>query len=128
MNQSTYWLSFCVAERSVGVILVDAPSFEEALRRVNEAGVNPGGEIMSIEITSDMKREIEVEKDLEGIATLALPRLKLMTRSQMEEVAKMKSLADMTPDERSEVERYAESVHEGCNGSSVKIVGSGETP
>lgn len=50
-----HWLSFADGERSegqqfLGACVVEAPSFLLAVFRTYELGINPGGEVMGIEI------------------------------------------------------------------------------
>lgn len=50
ISDPTWWMSFAdpnrpIGQQFLGVVLVDAPSFEAAFMAINAAGINPGGEI-----------------------------------------------------------------------------------
>jgi hypothetical protein len=52
VDSQWWWMSFCGAERPagqqfLGVAIIDAPTFEDALTKSWLTGVNPGGEILA---------------------------------------------------------------------------------
>lgn len=48
-----YWLSFASEEGNLGCALVEASSMEEAVTEAHRLGINPGGEVMGVEIPAD---------------------------------------------------------------------------
>jgi hypothetical protein len=50
----TYWLSFVVDGKNMGVIITDAPDEKAAIRKTWQMGINPGGEVLAFERTGDL--------------------------------------------------------------------------
>lgn len=74
----TWWLSFATNERSLGVMLVDAPTFEDAVAMTHVAKVNPGGEVAGAPIDEALATHATPE---ERAFIAQLPRMTLIQRS-----------------------------------------------
>lgn len=79
---TTFWMSFCDAEKPdgskfIGVALVEATSWQEALTVSHMTGCNPGGEIKFIEIEDE-----DIPPHMQGPMSVA-PRNTLMNRDDL---------------------------------------------
>lgn len=54
MKAIWWWLSFANNERNLGVALVKAGDFIEAVRRAHALGINPGGEVNGWAVEEDL--------------------------------------------------------------------------
>lgn len=95
-----YYLSFATPDRSLGATVVAADDEYEAIQKSHRLKINPGGEVLIIELPEELETEPEI------IACLN----KLMTREECEQLG-AKRLADMTPEEL-ELHGFAESEDE----------------
>lgn len=82
---ATFWMSFCDPEKPrgsqfLGVALVDAASFPEAMTVSHMSGCNPGGEIQFVEFDDDLMAAIPDER---RAAMDAAPRNTLMNRDEL---------------------------------------------
>lgn len=55
---SHFWLSFCdparpAGEQFLGVAIIAAEDFENAVMRAHELGINPGGEVRGLPVPAD---------------------------------------------------------------------------
>jgi hypothetical protein len=60
LEEVTLWMSFAdpgrpVGQRFLGVIIIDAPGLATATTMTHTMGINPGGEIQSMEIPEDLE-------------------------------------------------------------------------
>jgi len=76
----TYWLSI-VGDAGSAIVLVDAPTFEDAMQLLTAARIHPGGQVVGQEITEAMKQAMG-EQDAARVRDL--PRLTLLTAAQIE--------------------------------------------
>lgn len=47
-----FWLSFAVTSKSLGVAIVEAKSLSGAVSEASRRGINPGGEVLGLEVPS----------------------------------------------------------------------------
>lgn len=74
MGNSTWWLSFALKDGKTSyVVIVDAPSFEEAHQKACRLGLNPGGEVLGFPIPT-------------GFPEHSLPRDRFLTPEELAEV------------------------------------------
>lgn len=80
---TTWWFSFA-DKKLLGVAMVDADDPIKALEQIDAAGQNPGGQVAFYPLPAleDLDAKDPARADL--AQTLALPRLKLMTRAELE--------------------------------------------
>jgi hypothetical protein len=65
-TMKTYWLSFVATvdgrDKALGVVVTDASSSIEAFEQVTKLGLNPGGEVMIVEVPDEPEAQAEVAK------------------------------------------------------------------
>ena len=99
----TWWLSFAVIGRNLGVIIVDAKSIPKAIARVNKLGINPGGEVMALDMSCPKAQE----------EAARFPRNTLISPEQLR-AANYKSTTD-DPMARMAGALYGTFVSQNCN-------------
>lgn len=55
-----FWLSFCDSDKPkgtqfLGCVIIEAPDLVDAITKSHGLGVNPGGEVLSIEIPDEVR-------------------------------------------------------------------------
>jgi hypothetical protein len=83
-----YYLSFAAPDRSLGATVVAADDEYEAIRKTHRLKINPGGEVMMVELPEELETEPEI------VACLN----RLVSREECEKLG-AKRIADMTPEE-----------------------------
>ena len=88
--RATYWMSFADATGCLGVVVVDDCVNEtDALEQTHKAGVNPGGEVMTIRLPPSLPPE--------AIAPMArTPRLTLLSVADLAALGHKPQRADRT--------------------------------
>lgn len=71
-----FWLSFADEEFKGAIIVPSAVNFLDAVDQTHRAGINPGGEVMSLRITP------EVARNLDGV-----PMMKLLSAEELKSLA-----------------------------------------
>src|SRR3990167_8167819 len=95
-----HWLSFSGPVDFLGVVLVEADDEASALSAVNDACVNPGGQVLAIDVPY-------VAGDEECEAIYALPRLTLLTRADSEVTIAVVKIGDATEAEQQMLDEHA---------------------
>lgn len=79
MDNQEYYISFALTNEFLGAIIVPAKTLSEALEKITDAGINPGGEAMGLPFTED-----SIPEDSRALM-MAAPRMKLMILEDLEE-------------------------------------------
>ncbi len=54
-NWKWWWMSFADNTGNLGVVIISGKTFEDAHRATHDLGINPGGELCSVEITDEIE-------------------------------------------------------------------------
>src|SRR3990167_6492693 len=95
-----HWLSFSGPVDFLGVVLVEADDEASALSAVNDACVNPGGQVLAIDVPY-------IAGDEECEAIYALPRLTLLTRADLEVRIAVVKICEPTEAEQQMLDEHA---------------------
>jgi len=76
-NLKWFWLSFAEPGKFLGGVVTQATSLKEAIVKTHKLGINPGGEIQSMEVRPEFLKNLE-----------SFPKDKLMTKEEIEAIDK----------------------------------------
>jgi hypothetical protein len=95
-SQHSYWLSFVdeEADKSLGVILVKASSFIQAVLKTHQLRINPGGQVLGYEVPED---------DTE---TLKIPHNRLLQQEELAKYTVVRSIREFD-EEKGEEEKQS---------------------
>ncbi len=82
----SWWMSFADTKKFNGAVICDGDTEKEALNRVNQLGINPGGEVMFVELADDAE-DLQLGKD------------RLITETELRSL-NYKKLKDFTPEQQ----------------------------